>query len=99
MRSQTPPKRPQFAYDTVKPGEISAAKFKVAAPREFGEVDCRVIGVGEGTIITRSLEAFVADLKAASSTANHRSASTRSLLLIATPARAEPVSDSSKASV
>jgi adenine deaminase len=54
--SQMPPKRPQFAYDTVNPGKISSAKFKVAAPRQFGEVDCRVIGVGEGTIITRSLE-------------------------------------------
>ena len=55
-RSESPPKRPRFAYDTVKPGEISAAKFKVAAPRQDGEIDCRVIGVGDGTIITRSLE-------------------------------------------
>jgi adenine deaminase len=54
--SQTPPKRPKFAYDTVKPGRISAAMFEVAAPRQDGEISCRVIGVGDGTIITRSLE-------------------------------------------
>lgn len=48
--------RPDFAYDTVKIGAVDAASFTVEAPAGADGVLARVIGVGDGTIVTRSLE-------------------------------------------
>jgi adenine deaminase len=49
-------KRPSFAYKTVNPGEVSAENFVAKAPPGIPEVTVRVIGVADGTIITRELE-------------------------------------------
>lgn len=50
------PKRPDFAYNTVDVGSVTAASFTVPAPAGTDGVLARVIGVGDGTIVTRSLE-------------------------------------------
>lgn len=50
------PRRPDFAYNTVKIGGINASSFAVKAPAGVSGVLARVIGVGDGTIVTRSLE-------------------------------------------
>lgn len=50
-------KRPDFAYDTVNPGPISPEIFAVPAPSPSADrVKVRVIGVGNGSIITRDVE-------------------------------------------
>jgi adenine deaminase len=49
-------KRPAFAYNTVNPGEITPKRFVVRAPSDQDSVPVRVIGVNEGSIITRELE-------------------------------------------
>ena len=49
-------KRPDFAYGTVRIGDINADSFSVAAPQGAQGVLARVIGVGDGTIVTRSLQ-------------------------------------------
>jgi adenine deaminase len=56
VKERTSPKRPDFAYNTVDVGGVSAADFTVAAPAGANGVLARVIGVGDGTIVTRSLE-------------------------------------------
>jgi adenine deaminase len=48
--------RPAFAYDTVNPGGIAPEQFVVKAPAGEEQVPVRVIGVADGTIITRELE-------------------------------------------
>lgn len=48
-------KRPSFAYNTVNPGPITAESFAVRSSVREGRVPIRMIGVGEGTIITRDL--------------------------------------------
>lgn len=49
-------KRPSFAYNTVNPGQVSPGRLVVKAPPSVPEVTVRVIGVADGTIITRELE-------------------------------------------
>jgi adenine deaminase len=49
-------KRPDFAYNTVNPGLITPESFAVPAPQGCDHVKVRIIGVGEGTIITRDME-------------------------------------------
>ncbi|MCO5066165.1 MAG: amidohydrolase family protein [Rhizobiaceae bacterium] len=49
-------KRPDFAYNTVSIGAISSESFSVKVPSGTNGVLVRVIGVGDGTIVTRSLE-------------------------------------------
>lgn len=48
-------RRPDFAYNTVNPGPIDAGRFSIRAPGRGDRARVRVIGVGEGTIITREL--------------------------------------------
>ena len=48
--------RPDFAYGTVNPGPITAESFAIPAPPDAETVRVRIIGVGNGTIITRQLE-------------------------------------------
>lgn len=47
--------RPSFAYNTVNPGKIDAGRFVIKAPEGAARARIRMIGVGEGTIITRDL--------------------------------------------
>ncbi len=49
-------RRPEFAYGTVDPGTITAESFAVPAPPGAESVRVRIIGVGNGTIITRDLD-------------------------------------------
>jgi adenine deaminase len=55
VQPHLPVKRPDFAYNTVNPGPISAESFAVPAPAGQSRVRVRMIGVGDGTIITRDL--------------------------------------------
>jgi adenine deaminase len=48
--------RPDFAYGTVRIGDVPASRFRVPAPEGAQGVLARVIGVGDGTIVTRALE-------------------------------------------
>jgi len=49
-------KRPDFAQRTVNIGPVGADSFLLQAPPGVEGVLARVIGVGDGTIVTRSLE-------------------------------------------
>jgi adenine deaminase len=55
VQPHLPVKRPDFAYNTVNPGPITAESFAARAPAGQNRVRVRMIGVGDGTIITRDL--------------------------------------------
>ena len=52
LEAHVPVKRPSFAYNTVTPGPITAESFAVRSSVREGRVPIRMIGVGDGTIIT-----------------------------------------------
>ncbi len=56
LSQRSPPKRPAFAYHTINPGAIAPGMFAVPGPSDVEAVMARVIGVSDGTIITRELE-------------------------------------------
>jgi adenine deaminase len=56
LDERQPPKRPDFAHNTVRPGPITPEKFAVVGPQGADNVLARVIGVADGTIITKQLQ-------------------------------------------
>ncbi|MBX3598241.1 MAG: adenine deaminase [Rhizobiaceae bacterium] len=56
LKERAKVQRPDFVYNTVNIGSVSRESFVVPAPAGAEHVLARVIGVGDGTIVTRSLE-------------------------------------------